>query len=192
MSINKFQNYYRIESARAQWHDYDGGTYFVTICTENRERFFGEIAETNGCNQMFLSEIGEWACHAIEEAPNHNLYATIPTYVVMPNHIHLIAIVETSTPVETVRAPSSQGQNRWKNDFVDERMQTISHRKNKLSFLVGNIKSNVTRNAHQKGIEFGWQPRFYDHIIRNIDELNRIVNYVANNVANWKTDRFYR
>ena len=43
MSDDKFQDKYRIDSARAWWHDYDGGAYFITICTENREHFFGEI-----------------------------------------------------------------------------------------------------------------------------------------------------
>ena len=111
----------------------------------------------------------------------------------MPNHIHLIAVVEMPTIVETVHAPSLQAPSpiRWKNDIVDERMQKISRRKNKLSFLVGGIKSNITSFANKNGIKFGWQPRFYDHIIRNIDEMNRISNYIENNIANWKTDRFY-
>ena len=192
MLINRFQNYYRIESARAQWHDYAGGSYFITICTENRECFFGEIMEMDGCNQLFLSEIGEYASITIEDAPKHYLYAAIPTYVVMPNHIHLIAVVGMPASVETVHAPSLQGQNRWKNDIVDERMQKIARRKNKLSYLVGSIKSNITHIANQNGIRFGWQPRFHDHIIRNLDEMNRIANYIENNVANWKTNRFYR
>ena len=190
---NKYQNYYRIDSIRAQWHDYDGGTYFVTICTYNRERFFGDIIEVDGSNQLLLSEIGRYACETIEEAPKHNPYAMIPSYVVMPNHIHLIVAVDMSL-VETVHAPSQTNTiqtNRWKNDVVDEKMQMISRRKNKLSFLVGSIKSNITRYANQKGIEFAWQPRFHDHIVRNIDELNNIAVYVENNVANWHTDIFH-
>ena len=43
MTDDKFKNKYRIQSARAAWHDYSGGTYFVTICTKNREHYFGEI-----------------------------------------------------------------------------------------------------------------------------------------------------
>ncbi len=42
--MDKFQNKYRIPSARANWHDYNGGIYFITICTKNREHYFGEIA----------------------------------------------------------------------------------------------------------------------------------------------------
>ena len=47
MSDEKFQNKYRIPSARAAWHDYGGGAYFVTICTKNREHSFGEIHPHN-------------------------------------------------------------------------------------------------------------------------------------------------
>lgn len=190
---NKYQNYYRIDSIRAQWHDYDGGTYFVTICTYNREQFFGKIIGVDGSNQLFLSEIGRYACETIEEAPQHNPYAIIPSYVVMPNHIHLIVVVDMSH-VETVHAPSQTNTvqtRRWKNDVVDEKMQMISRRKNKLSFLVGSIKSNITRYANQKRIEFAWQSRFHDHIVRNIDELNNIAAYVENNVVNWHEDVFH-
>ncbi len=42
--MDKFQNRFRITSARAYWHDYNGGIYFITICTKNREHYFGEIA----------------------------------------------------------------------------------------------------------------------------------------------------
>ena len=41
--MEKFQNKYCIPSARANWHNYNGGVYFVTICTKNREHYFGEI-----------------------------------------------------------------------------------------------------------------------------------------------------
>ena len=54
MEDNKFRGRYRIPSARAQWHNYDGGEYFVTICTRDREHYFGEIAG----GKMHLSEMG--------------------------------------------------------------------------------------------------------------------------------------
>ncbi len=57
MSDDKFKNRYRIPSARAAWHDYLGGAYFVTICTKDREFYFGKIED----EQMHLSEIGEYA-----------------------------------------------------------------------------------------------------------------------------------
>lgn len=56
--MNKFENKYRIPSTRAQWWDYGSNApYFITICTKNREHFFGEIK--NG--KMFLSSVGKMA-----------------------------------------------------------------------------------------------------------------------------------
>ena len=90
MSDNKFKGTYRIPSARAQWHDYEGGEYFVTICTQNREHFFGEIV--NG--EMRLSEVGKMAEKCIQEVHNHFSNADVPLYVVMPNHVHMIIIID--------------------------------------------------------------------------------------------------
>ena len=85
----KFQNKYRILSARAQWHDYNGGEYFVTICTRYRKHYFGEIRN----HEMILSEIGKYAVDNLEQITRHYPNCTIPLYVVMPNHIHAIVIV---------------------------------------------------------------------------------------------------
>lgn len=113
MSDDKFQDKYRIDTARAWWHDYDGGAYFITICTKNREHFFGEIE--NG--KMVLSEIGEYTRQCIEQIPQHNPYAEIPLYVIMPNHLHLIVLI-----VETVHAPSPNTQNN-----ISKTVHTPSH-----------------------------------------------------------------
>ncbi len=85
MSKEKFQNKYRIESTRLKWWDYSwNAAYFVTICTRDRECYFGEIF--NG--EMTLSEIGkivnaEWL-KTFEMRPDMNLYRG--EFVVMPNH----------------------------------------------------------------------------------------------------------
>ena len=191
MSRDLFQNRFLIPSARAAWHNYDGGMYFVTICTGGREHYFGEI--TNG--EMRLSEIGRYADECIKNIPQHNLYAIVPLYVIMPNHIHLIVVIDD--PVETVHAPSQttpfqkQQQSRWLDENVNEKMQTISQRKNKLSFAIGNFKSAVTKFANQNQILFSWQTRFHDHIIRKTDEMNRIAEYIETNVLRWESDEFY-
>ena len=91
MSDNKFKGTYRIPSARAQWHNYEGGEYFVTICTQNREHFFGEIV--NG--EMRLSEVGKCLMEQIEKTsqmrPDMNI--DIPLFVIMPNHVHLVIFI---------------------------------------------------------------------------------------------------
>jgi REP element-mobilizing transposase RayT len=65
------------------------GIFFVTICTKNREHHFGEIADS----VMHLSEIGEYAEEQLRNVKQHYSYADIPSFVVMPNHIHCIIII---------------------------------------------------------------------------------------------------
>lgn len=94
---DKFQNKYRIPSARADWHEYDGGVYFVTICTTNKKHYFGEIVDKNDENKMMFSEIGKCASDNFENVSVHYPYAEIPLYTVMPNHIHAIVVIHGKT-----------------------------------------------------------------------------------------------
>ena len=75
------------KSPRAQWHDYSGAEYFVTICTKDRVHYFGSVH--NGQTQ--LTPVGECLKREIENTENlrHGV-ASIPLYVIMPNHVHLI------------------------------------------------------------------------------------------------------
>lgn len=86
---------------------------------------------------------------------------------------------------------TSSLQMRWKNDCVNERMQSISHHRGLLSTAVGCFKRAVTCFANQNHIVFSWQPRFHDHIIRQTDEMNRIAEYIETNVLRWESDEFY-
>ena len=52
-------------------------------------------------------------------------------------------------------------------------------------------KSAVTKHARRLGYQFAWQPRFYDHIIRNEAAYDRITRYIKNNPQNWQKDKFY-
>ena len=74
---------------RAKWHDYNMGTYFVTVCTHNRTHYFGEICD----GKITHTEIGAYLCRAIEEIGLHYPEATVDRYVVMPNHFHAIITI---------------------------------------------------------------------------------------------------
>ena len=168
-----FHNKFCIPSARADWHDYNGGAYFVTICTQNREHFFGEIK--NG--EMRLSEIGKYANQNISEIPIHNPYAEIPLWIVMPDHVHMIVIITPNDCRDVPWRVSTDGKNK--------RMQDIANKQGRLSTVIGGFKQSVTRFARTKQPYFAWQTRYYDRIIRNQDEMNRIAIYIENNVAKW-------
>ena len=203
MSDLKFKDKYRIPSARATWHDYDGGIYFITICTKYREHDFGEIE--NG--KMILSEIGTQTQKCIEEITQHNPYAEIPLYTIMPNHLHLIVVIDyDKTPhdkrtVDIGTMPVSHNETMAKETFQETFQETSLQKKTPieratemqswLSVVIRQFKQSITRFANENSIEFAWQTRFHDHIIRDNDEMNGIANYIEHNVANWKEDKFY-
>ncbi|MBQ8720920.1 MAG: hypothetical protein IJY67_02055 [Paludibacteraceae bacterium] len=193
--MDRFQNKYRISSARADWHDYDYGIYFVTICTADCRCYFGQIIDS----QMRFSNLGQYAVEQFQNVQLHYSYAEIPLFVVMPNHIHAVVIFNDTPPKNNaLTQPCRDGvhtvstdvrSNRWKSEVVDERMQKVSDAKGRLSVVVGGLKRAITCYANKNAMSFKWQSRFYDRIVRDQDELNRIAEYIENNVINWHLDR---
>lgn len=87
----KHQNKYSNAALRAQWWDYGwNGAYFITICTKNREHFFGKIKD----GEMILSPLGTIVYVLWHEIPNRTQYVELGDFVVMPNHIHGILIID--------------------------------------------------------------------------------------------------
>lgn len=183
---NKFKNKYRISSARLQTWDYsNNGAYFITICTQNRHHFFGNI--NNGIMQ--LSEIGKLAEQFWYEIPNNFPMVELGNFVVMPNHVHGILIIDKPNDesfvetrqclVSTVETNSIIGSSRFQNQG-----------KNTISSIVGSYKSIVTKMSRQINPNFAWQSRFHDHIIRNSKSFDTIQNYIEQNPLKWKEDTF--
>jgi len=195
MSDEKFQNKYRIKSARAAWHNYNGGIYFITICTNNREHFFGEI-ETG---IMQLSGIGKYTSENLQNINIHYPYAEIPLFVVMPNHIHAIVFIDgdyagrrgdVAGRCRDVARNVSTVRNRNVSEARNEKMIEIAKHQSLLCVTMRGFKSAITKFAHNNYINFAWQPRFHDYIIRNQNEMNRIADYIENNPATWDNDCF--
>jgi putative transposase len=210
--MEKFQNKYRIASARASWWDYGwNGAYFITICTKNREHFFGKIVDS----KMQLSSIGVLADVFWHEIKNHAKNVELGAFVVMPNHIHGILILDK--PENEPFANNIIGDNVRNNDNVRDNVETRhalslqppiqpptpaqqrfqNQGQNTVSSIVGSYKSAVTKHCNRlqltdnEGVVFGWQSRFHDHIIRNDAEYQRINDYIENNPNNWDNDKFH-
>ncbi|PWJ56839.1 REP element-mobilizing transposase RayT [Dyadobacter jejuensis] len=182
---DKFRNKYRISSARLQNWDYASeGAYFITICTKDRLPFFGKIE--NG--KMILSNIGVIADLMWYEIKNHSKNIELGEFVVMPNHVHGVLILNVNglnTNVETLHATSLPPTE--KNKFMSE----ISPKSNSISTIIRSYKSAVTKHGHRLGFKFEWQSRFYDHIIRDAKSFENIQNYIVDNPLNWGKDKFY-
>lgn len=180
---DKFKNKYRISSVRLQNWDYASeGSYFITICTKDRKHYFGEIVE----EKMIMSNISVIADLMWYEIKNHAKNIDLGEFVVMPNYIHGLLILNDVPPsvVETLHATSLR-------IHKNEQMAKISPKSNSISTIIRGYKSAVTKHCNRLGFEFVWQARFHDHIIRDAQSFKNIQNYIFNNPMNWGQDKFY-
>ncbi|MBS4000992.1 MAG: transposase [Desulfobulbaceae bacterium] len=176
--MSKFQNKYRIETARLTEYDYSqAGAYFITICTQNHNHIFGEIA--NGI--IKLNEFGKIVEKCWFEIPIHFPNVSLDVFVIMPNHIHGIVMINENEDisVETRHAVSLQ------------KRQLGYSQAGSLSVIIGSYKSacskliNIVRNTPGQSI---WQRNYYEHVIRNEKSLSKIRDYIVNNPLNWEFD----
>lgn len=154
------------KSPRAKFHDYCEGEYFVTICTKGKEPYFGRITD----GKMHFSKVGKYCDEQLENIQKHYPDIKITHFIVMPNHVHAIIRIgekheQLNVSNKTLRRPT-------------------------LSIVIGGIKRAVTLFARKYGINFGWQERYHDHIIRGTTDRNNIAHYIINNVTNWAQDCF--
>ena len=155
---------------RLRNYDYSkSGYYFVTICTKNREKWFGGIES----GRMRLSKFGEIARNFWVKISEHFKEVSVDEFSVMPNHLHGILVIEE---IMVGNAYMRSLQNRTKM---------------LLSKIIQQYKSSVSRivNLSRNDIPFQWQRSFYDHVIRNEVELSRIRDYIQNNPLKWDLDR---
>ncbi len=201
----KFQNKYRIPSARLKNWDYGSNAiYFVTICTHERKHFFGEI--TNG--KMILNEIGELAAKEWLKTPEirSDMNLELGEFVIMPNHFHaLITIGKNNYNIRTDATPQISNNSRTDAMLgVSENALPLSDAKHRvytnmkfgpqsknLASIIRGFKSSVTINARKTNPQFAWQTRFHDHIVRDFDSYHRIEQYIQNNPGKWAEDGFY-
>ncbi len=157
-----FKNRYRNETIRLQNWDYRWeGAYFITFCTKDRKRYFGEIID----GEMKLSSLGVIADIFWHEIKNHSKNVRLGAFVVMPDHVHGILIIDKNeSPSSGQGMQSGQGMP-CPNGPGASRFQNIG--KNSISSLVGSYKAAVTKHARRLGFEFQWQSSFYEHIIRD-------------------------
>lgn len=162
--------------------EYADGEYFVTICTQNRAHYFGEIKG----GEIQLTEIGKQLKKTIENTHTHNQYAEIPLYTIMPNHVHLIVFIDGNLTPHTLRDVACRVPTTEK----PAQMHKTANKQSWLSVTIGGIKSAITRFARENDINFAWQPRFYDRIIRNHIEMNHLADYIEQNPYNWQDDEY--
>jgi len=195
MSYNRDKHHRR--SLRLSGYDYSqNGAYFVTVCTQNRECLFGKIE--NG--EMRLNDTGRMVCQCWQDIPLHFPNVLNDGFVVMPNHFHGILFIvgaivgaKNVSPLQAKNVSPLQAKNvsplQAKNVSPLQGQRTDGTSKT-IGSIVRGFKIGVTkwmRNDYPgKNV---WQRNYFEHIIRDDDDLNRIRKYIVENPAKWEIDR---
>ncbi len=169
-------------SIRLAGYDYaQPGGYFVTICTQDREPLLGEVFEM----EMHLSEVGHIASEEWVRSAQIRPGLTLDEFIVMPNHIHGIVVItdvvgaHSCAPLPDAPLPDAPLRQRQPRS---------------LPSFVAQFKATATRRINDRRGTPGtqvWQRNYYEHIVRNDEELERIRQYIESNPAHWAEDDYY-
>ena len=178
------KKFYEHKSHRLQNYNYSSnGSYFITICTKNKECLLGDIVvavdahgnrQTDNVNdliyqkstnaKLLLSEYGKITEKYIKSSNTAYDYLSVDNYVIMPNHIHLIISVQS-----------------------DKLLCKAKSCHDVIPMYVSSLKTLITK---QIGFSL-FQRDYHDHIIRDEKEYEKIWDYIDTNVSNWVADGFY-
>ena len=159
---------------RMSHYDYNTpGAYFLTFCTHNRKHFLscivGAIHESP---EPQLTACGKILDAVMQNLPAH-LHVTIDRYVIMPNHVHLIAVITEEDALREIRESPLQSRSI-------------------MSKLIGYIKMNASKAIRRHyGDVTVWQRGYYDHVIRNQEDYVALAEYIQTNPLRWELDQLY-
>lgn len=150
---------------RLKEFDYSSdGAYFITICSKNRKQIFSRVVKSEnivGANSVRLSNIGKIVEQDILNIEKIYPCIKIVNYIIMPNHIHMILLIDTKG--QTMFAPT-------------------------ITRVIKQFKGVVTKQVCSSI----WQRNFYDHIIRNENDLITKMEYISSNPEKWEEDEYYK
>ena len=155
------------KTTRLPGYDYNEGAYFLTLCTHDRRCLLSRIVGTGVLDgpMVDLLPFGIIAEKYIKQMDAFYDHISVPAYVIMPNHIHILLFVG--------QMPSGTQASALQNSAVSRFVSTFKRFCNK------DCGQNI------------WQPRFYDHIIRNQTDFDEHLKYISENPARWQKDDLY-
>jgi REP element-mobilizing transposase RayT len=187
------------ESIRLPTHDYrSAGAYYATLCAQDRLELFGDVID----GQMRLSCVGKIIQHAWENIPLYGPGIGLDEFNVMPDHLHGIILIglhgldlncgQAQRPAPTMTwdidrvgagfHPRPQSQNIKKRISMSDIIQRFK------SWTTFQFHKNIKRHGAEPLQRHLWQRNYYEHIVRNDRDLNRIRDYIQNNPKNWESD----
>ena len=206
------QNHHR-RSISLRDYDYSfPGAYFVTICVQNRKPIFGEIVG----DEMHLNAFGERTQLIWNTLPERFPHIELDQFVIMPDHLHGIVFLKETQPASSMDSYVSQIPERFKQheysksaaDQLSPSVATPHQPRGAINLaptglpslrsaqdipplgeVIRTSKALTTHNIRSLGkLDFKWQSRYFEHIIRNDDVLDRIRQYIVDNPACWAED----
>ena len=169
------ENLAKRKDLRLKNYDYsEYGAYFITICTDNRRKILSKIADIDletvgaGFSLPQLTQYGKMVDKWIKLIPEKYPNISVDYYVIMPNHIHLLLSV-------------------IKEDGREDPSPTVG-------MVIGWLKYNATKEINQLRKvtnEKIFQRSFYDHIVRNKMDYEKISKYICENPLKWQFDELY-
>ena len=148
---------------RIKEYDYAAsGVYFVTICTKNRAQILWETvgADIIRPQDVSLSVVGKIVEQGVLQISNHYDHIAVDKFCIMPNHVHLILVIENHEDGRMISAPT-------------------------VSTVVGSMKRWVSKQIGRSI----WQKSFYEHGIRNQQDYDEIWRYIENNPLKYMQKR---
>jgi len=152
---------------------------------------FGEIVD----GKMRLNEYGRIVENEWLKAPEVRNNVELDYYIVMPNHFHGILVLNDNVGATRWVAQDKTMHERMIHTIHERAIHRIAPTKtlqsNTIGSILGQFKSIVTKQINKIRDNPGcpvWQRNFYEHVVRNDDELNRARQYVMDNPLKWELD----
>jgi REP element-mobilizing transposase RayT len=197
-------------SIRLRGYDYSSpGAYFITICSHNKQFLFGNVAD----GQMHRNDYGEIVQEEWFRSARIRKEIQLDAWMVMPNHVHGIVMIAPVAahgyaPGTALAAHRAVAHGVGAHGCVPGTVLTshravaravgahghapLQRRPRSLATFVGGFKGAAKKRINKMRGTPGapvWQENYYEHIIRNEDELNKIREYILTNPLRWAYDR---
>lgn len=167
------------KSYRLKGYDYGkNGAYFITFCTKNRVPYFGEIIN----QEMILNEMGKIAHQLWLEIPNQFSFAKLENFVVMPDHIHGIILIDK------INERNNEGDviNHIRSINGGFAGESNPMNKENIPRIIRWYKGRCSYELRKKCPDFKWQSLYHDILIRDEKAFQNIQRYIENNPKTWK------
>ncbi|MEO0968678.1 MAG: transposase [Cyanobacteria bacterium J06639_18] len=183
-------------SIRLKKYDYgQQGAYFITICTHNKQCWFGEIHNS----QMYLNQFGKIVAQEWLRTAEIRPEVVLGEWIIMPNHVHGIIAIDRNSQEEGTQVIDFQEKGEHdKKEQIEKRVHIgalqVGRRGKSLSSIVAGFKSvttkrvNILREMCRVPL---WQRNYYESVVRNCSHLERIKAYIRANPSDWSNDPEY-